>query len=180
MTLARFKSIYGELMQIICQQLAPAHPCCSRFSVIAKAMLATVMTLLRYKFIYGELMQIIRKQLAPVHPCCSRSSVIAKAILGTVMTLARYKSIYGELMQISCQQLAPAQSFYAVRVADLGGSLLTDCQAVLCSWLFSAYEMIRRRASPAGLMMRPGPRDEYLKLGIAADLISIKYTRRKC
>jgi hypothetical protein len=28
--------------------------------------------------------------------------------------------------------------------------------------------------------LRPWPRDEYLKLGTAADLISIKYTRREC
>jgi hypothetical protein len=41
MRLARFNSIYGELIQIICQQLAPAHLCCARLSVIAKAILAT-------------------------------------------------------------------------------------------------------------------------------------------
>jgi hypothetical protein len=96
------------------------------------------MRLAPFNSIYGELMQIISQQLAPAHPCCSRLSIIAKAILATVMTLPRYKSIYGELMQIICQQLTPAQSFYAVRVADLGGSLLTDCQAVLCSSRFSA------------------------------------------
>ena len=28
--------------------------------------------------------------------------------------------------------------------------------------------------------LRPWPRDEYLESGIAADLISIKYTRHQC
>jgi hypothetical protein len=115
MTLRRFNSIYGELMQIICQQLAPAHPYCSRFSVITKAILATVMTLPQINSIYGELMQIICRQLAPAHPYCSRFSVITKAILATVMTLPQINSIYGELMQIICRQLAPAQSYCAVR-----------------------------------------------------------------
>jgi hypothetical protein len=41
MRLAQFNSIYGELMQIISQQLAPAHLCRSRLSIIAKAILAT-------------------------------------------------------------------------------------------------------------------------------------------
>jgi hypothetical protein len=83
MRLAPFNSIYGELMQIISQQLAPAHLCCARLSVIAKVLLGTVMRLAQFNSIYGELIQIICQQLAPAHLCCARLSVIAKAILAT-------------------------------------------------------------------------------------------------